>query len=106
MKLNDKLKSFFEDEKKQNIIRHTENLIQKLNENNVSRIQKKQAQLDSNAEKLKQTYKDKKIQKTALDIQEIVYNLSLDTVKNTMNDEIQEKLIISALDEFDRIEGV
>ena len=94
------------DSKKAEIIENAKNTIKSLNEANAIYINNKKAELDKNSEKLKGTYKTRKTQKAAQEIQEAVYELSLDSVNKIMNDELRKKLIDDALDEFDKLEGV
>lgn len=92
------------DTKKEEILNDAKNIIQKLNEKTVGEISKKEEELDKNAEKLKNTALDKKIQKTTDEIKEAVYQLSIDTIHSILNDDIQKKIISNSLDELDKIE--
>lgn len=91
--------------KKEEIIKNAKEVAESLNKSNEEYIEKKQKDLDLSAEKAKESYYTRKIQKTTYEIQEIIYNLSMEALKDTNNDELQKNLILNSLDEFDRIEG-
>ncbi|MDO5437608.1 MAG: hypothetical protein Q4F80_05370 [bacterium] len=92
--------------KKEEIIDNAKEIIRKLEEKNSDEIVKKETELDKNAEKLKVSVLDRKIQKTTEDIELAIYKLSVETIQNMMDLNLQKKIIIDSLDEFDRIEGV
>ena len=92
-------------QKKEEIIKNAQNAALKLKEKNKAEIEKKERELEENGEKLKGVFYERKVHKTANEIQLAVYNLACDTVKDILNDEIQNKTIIDALDELDKIEA-
>ena len=92
-------------QKKEEIIKNAQNAALKLKEKNKAEIEKKKRELEENGEKLKGVFYERKVHKTADEIQLAVYNLACDTVKDILNDEIQNKTIIDALDELDKIEA-
>ena len=101
-----KKESRFTQDKKDEIIENAKQIIKNLKEANIRNINDKKAELDKNSEKLKDVYKTRKIQKTALKIQNAIYELSLDSIQKIMNDDLRKKLVENALCEFENIEGV
>ena len=93
------------DNKKEEIMKNANEIAKNLIISNEEYIKNKQNELDNNSNKLKAAYYDRRIQKTVYEIQEIVYDLSLDAVKNLQTPEIHKRLILNSLDEFDKTEG-
>lgn len=93
------------DTRKQEIIDNTKKTIALLEKSNKEDIEKKEQELSKNADKLQEAFYGKKLQKTTQDIQDAVYTLSLDAINKMDNNELQKRLIFSALDEFDKVEG-
>ena len=79
--------------KKEEIIERANKVADDLNKTNEEYIEKKQNELESNAEKTKEAYYTRKVQKTTLEVQEIIYNLSLEALKDTNSDELQKNLM-------------
>lgn len=94
------------DVKKQEIINSAIETSDLLKKNNKEEIEKKEQELYLASEKSKEAFYQKKMQKTTEEIQNAIYTLTIGTIKNMDNNEVQEKLIMKALDEFDKIEGV
>lgn len=94
------------DSRKQEIINSALETSNLLKENNKETIKKKEQELFLASEKSKEAFYQKKMQKTTEEIQNAIYTLTINTIKNMDNNEMQEKLILKALDEFDKIEGV
>ena len=93
------------DIKKEEIIKNAREIAKNLTASNEEYIKNKQNELDNNLNKAKEAYYDRRIQKTTFEIQEIVYNFSLEAVKNLQTPEIHRQLILNSLDEFDKIKG-
>ncbi len=92
------------DIKKEEIINEAKAIISKLDEKNKLEIEEKKNIIELNGEKLKSSYLEQTKEKTAKDINDAVYLLSLETVVDMMNDELQIKIINEALDELDKTE--
>lgn len=91
-------------DKKEEIIKSANETAEELNRLNKEYIEEKQKELENNLQKAKENNYERKMQKTTLEVQEMIYNLSLVALKETNNDELQKKLVLNSLDEFDRID--
>lgn len=92
--------------KKEKIINDAKLMAKKLEDKNKEDILKKEIELDKSYEKVQNSLHRRSVEKTAQDIQAAVLNLTKDTIKNMMTEEMQVKSIFMALDEFDKLEGV
>lgn len=88
-------------DKKEEIIKSANETAEELNRLNKEYIEEKQKELENNLQKAKENNYERKMQKTTLEVQEMIYNLSLVALKETNNDELQKKLVLNSLDEFD-----
>ncbi len=91
--------------KKEAILSEAKNMSLKLEEKNNILIENKKNKLDINNKKLMDNHLKRQTQKTTAEIENAIYTLSIDTIKNLMTDEVQKSTIINCLDEFDNMEG-
>ena len=90
--------------KKQEIIQDANSIIEKLNLKNTAEIQKKESELEIQALKTKEILCKRKVQKTTEEIQKTVLELSKQTIKNMLNEDVQIQLIKTSLEELDKID--
>ncbi len=90
--------------KKDEIINSTDKLIEKMNQKTTQDIQRKTDELVVESDKIKEARYEKNKRNTIKDINNAIYTLSFETIKNMINEDIQKKVIENSLNELDEMD--
>ena len=77
-----------------------------MDEKNLEEIKEKEKKLEEDSSKMKESYSEKIILKTAKNINDAVYELSKRSIINMLNYDIQNKITKDCLDELDKMNEV
>lgn len=88
---------------KEELLMEAKESAKRLEEKNQAEIEAKESELEDSFNKVQEIIFERKLQKTTNEIQNAVYQVSIDTIKTMLNDDIQNKIISNCLDEFDKI---
>ena len=90
-------------QKTDKIISEAKEKIEKFEEKNANEIKEKEELLEKNVKKTERAYLDRRIQKTTAEIKCAISKLSVETIKDMLNEEMHKKIIVDAMDELDNI---